>query len=378
MNVGLLIKKEGIKVTKQLPTLQVNLVAKNISDKLYHAFPEHGFNQQLLFSNISRLNMYLAEFPNNLSKAKYVSENNSIYIRSDVSLDSVDDLIIHECLHFLQEIKDDYGNLSKLGLASFGNKVSGVALNEAAVQLMAAEANKNSKDVVTYFNIQIPTITPSYYTLECALLNQMAYFTGTYPLYNSTLTGSNLFKNTFISKSNNNTFCTIQNNLDKLVDLEDLLCELTNDLQVANNNTKRIAQINKAILTKKNEIFNLFFKTQNIIMTTCFNYEFKYIRNINELIEFKDRLYKYQYIIGTNKDYTFYNDFYSYTMNKFDEKYKYFEKHSYMPLGNVNETAITLFSTKPGIFDFIKRFMNKFKKLNGIKQENTKREHFFK
>lgn len=372
MNVDLLIKREGIKVIKQLPTLQVNLVAKNIADKLYKAFPEHGFNQQILFTNISRLNMYIAEMPNSLSRAKYVSENNSIYFSSDISLDNIDDLVIHECLHFLQEIKNTNGKLVKLGLANFSGKVSGIALNEAAVQLMAAEANKNQIDTVTYFNIGLSTNTPSYYTLECALLSQMAYFTGTYPLYNSTLTGSNLFKNTFIAKSNKSTFYTIQHNLDKMVDLEDLLCEFINDLQSANNNTKKIAQINKAISNKKQEIFNLFFKTQNIIMTTCFDYEFKYIRNTDELVAFKDRLYNYQKIIGTNKDYTFYNDFYNYTMSKFDEKYAYFEKYSYMPLGSVNETAITLFNSKPSIFDFIRRFINKFKKLNGIKQEPIK------
>lgn len=371
MNVNSLIKREGIKVIKQLPTLQVNLVAKCIADKLYKAFPEHGFNRQLLFSNISRLNMYIAEMPNSLSRAKYVSENNSIYFSHDVVLEDIDDLVIHECLHFLQEVKDSSGNLVKLGLANFTGKVSGIALNEAAVQLMAAEANKNLIDTVTYFNIGLPTNTPSYYTLECALLSQMIYFTGTYPLYNSTLTGSNLFKNTFIAKSNKSTFYTIQRNLDKLVDLEDLLCELTNDLQVASNNTKKVAQINKAISDKKQEIFNLFFKTQNMIMTTCFNYEFKHIRNIDELIAFKDRLYNYQKIIGANKDYTFYNDFYYYTMAKFDEKYAYFEKHSYMPLGCVNETAIALFETKPSVFDFIRRFINKFRKLNGIRQEKT-------
>ena len=246
-------------------------------------------------------------------------------------------------------------------------------MNEAAVQLMAAEANGNEQDTVTYFNIELTTCSPSYYPLECVLVSQMAYFTGTYPLYESTLSGSSLFENTFIAKSSKSTFQTIRNNLDKLVDMEDVLYALTSDLQDSNNNSKKIAQINKAIADKKKDIFYMFFKIQNLIMTDCFNFEFKHIRNLDELYAFKDRLYDYQYIIGTNKDYTFYNDFYNYTMSKFQEKCAYFEKHDYIAAGSVNETALALFDTKPSIFDFIKIFINKFRKLNGLRQEPLKK-----
>ena len=371
MNIDSIIKKEGINVIEQLSTLQVNLVAKNIANKLCKAFPEHGFDPQLLFTNIARMNMYIAEMPNGLVRAKYVAENSSIYFNSDVSLDIIDDLVIHECLHFLQEIKDDSGKLVKLGLANFSGRVYGIALNEAAVQLMAAEANENENDTVTYFNIELPTNTPSYYTLECTLLAQMAFFTGTYPLYESTLTGSSLFENTFIAKSSKHTFNTITNNLDKLVALEDLVGALSNDLQYAtDDNPKKISQINKAIADKKQAIFNLFFKTQNMIMMSCFNYEFKYVRNIEELYAFKERLINYQNFIGKNINYKFYDDFYDYTMVKFEEKRAYFEKHDYViPFGKVNETAIALFETKPNLFELIKIFLNKFRKLNGIRQE---------
>lgn len=375
MNVESIIKREGITVLKALPTLQVNLFAKNIAEKLCNAFPEHNLNQQLIFTNIARLNMYIAKFPNSSSRAKYVSGNCSIYFSEDVSLDNINDVVIHECIHFLQEKKNSIGNLYKLGLSDFGSSVSGMALNEAAVQLMASEANSNPADLVTYFNISIKTNSPTYYTLECALLKQMSYFTGTYPLYNSTLASNDLFKNTFIAKSSKNTFYVIQRNLDRIVYLEDLLFALTNDLIASNNGTKKVGQIHNSISNKKQQIFNLFLKTQNIIMTSCFNYEFKHIRTIEELIKFKDRLYKYQNIIGITDGYTFYNDFYSYTMNKFSEKYSYLEKHQYVPLGSANETALALFENKPSVFDFIKKFINKFKKLNGLKQEELKKEH---
>jgi len=372
MNIDSIIKKEGINVIKQLPTLQVNLVAKSIAEKLSKAFPEHDLNKELLFSNISRLNMYIAEMPNNSVRAKYVSENSSIYFNQDVALDNIDDLIIHECLHYLQETKDDFGKLQKLGLANFSGKTSGIALNEAAVQLMAAEANNNEYDNVTYYNVELQTTTPSYYTLECALVSEMSYFTGLYPLYESTLTGSSLFENTFISKSSKSTFNTIKNNLDKLVEYQDILSALTYDLQTTNNNIKKISQINKAISIKKKEISNLFYKTQNIIMTECFNYEFKHIRNVEELSSFKERLQDFQNIIGSNSEYKYFDNFYNLAMSKFEEKCAYFQKHSYINFGEVQEKAIALIETKIGIIDFIKMFIKKIRKLNGLKQENIK------
>ena len=376
MDIDILIKKEGINVIKPLSTLQVNIVAKNIADKLCKAFPEHGFNYQILFSNISRLNMFLANMPDGSACAKYVSENNSIYFSPNVSFENIDDLEIHECLHFLQEVRDKKGNLKKLGLANFHKNVSGIALNEAAVQLMASEANNNKSENVTYYNIELNTNTPLYYTLECAIVSQMSYFTGTYPLYNSTLTGSNLFKNTFIEKSGSSTFYKIRKNLDKLISLQDMIYNLTNDLQNIGDNEKKISQISKTISDRKNDVYNLFFKMQNSIMTSCFDYEFRHIRNSEELNSFKYRLYNYQYYIGKNEKYTFYNEFYNHTMEKYEEKQKYFEKYGYIPLGEANETALTLLDNEPNIFDLIRRFINKIKKLNGIKQEKINSKEF--
>ena len=374
MNIDSILKREGINVVKQLPVLQTNLIANNIALKLCTAFPEHQFNKQLLFSSLARLNMYIAKMPFGSSCAKYVSENNSIYFSEDSSLDHIDDLVIHECIHFLQETKDASGKLLRLGLADFKDKVSGIALNEAAVQLMASEANGNALDTVTYYNITFPTISPMYYPLQCALVNQMAYFTGTYPLYHSTLAGNSVFKNTFIAKSSKSTFNTVQQNLDKLVYLEDLVCQLANDLMEANSNVQKVASITKSIENKKKEIFNLFLKTQNKIMTDCFNFEFRTIRNMAELINFKSRIYEYKNIIATTTGYTFYNDFYNYTMTKFEQKQKYFEQHGFILLGDVKETALALIEPEHSHLAFIKKFFIKLLKLNQLKQEKLHKE----
>ena len=49
-------------------------------------------------------------------------------------------MAMHECIHFIQEFRDTNNNLVKLGLYNPSSN-TGLAINEAAVQLMASEAN---------------------------------------------------------------------------------------------------------------------------------------------------------------------------------------------------------------------------------------------
>jgi len=368
MGLNATLKKEGISSIEQLPTLKINLISNNIATKLCTAFPEHGFDKATLFANLSRLTMYTADIPDSLCMAKYFSENNSIYFNKNLDLNDLDTIALHECIHYLQEEKNPFGKVHKLGLATFGKNPVGVALNEAAVQLMATDANKNKEDLVTYYNITLPSISPTYYALECVLLKQLAYFTGTYPLYHSTLFSNDIFKNTLINKTSKTLFNIIQSNFDKLVELEDSLNELTIMLQNSGDNLTPIKILNKRIELKKKEIFNLFLKTQNIIMTNCFNSEFKNIKSISELHTFKSRLYNYQHLIGIAPNYTFYKDFYYFTMNKLEEKEGYLQSHNYKSTATV---AMVLFETNEGMFHFIKTFFRKLFKLPNVNKEKV-------
>ena len=98
---------------------------------------------------------------------------------------------------------------------------------------MASEANMCPSTSETYYNVSLNTISPNYYPLECALVNQMAYFTGTYPLFHSTLNSNDVFKNTFILKSNKRAYNAIVKNLDLLLACENDLNYFANELQYA-------------------------------------------------------------------------------------------------------------------------------------------------
>jgi len=172
------LKKNGIEIIYQLDTLKTNSIAKKIATKLCDTFPEHNLDYNKLFIKLSRLSMYVARMPAGMSEATYYYKNSSIYFNSLLDLENnLDNFAIHECIHALQEVKDKNNNLSKLGLCAFeGFKVIGTALNEAAVQIMTSKVMQEENEIVTYYNVALPTISPNYYPLECNLVSQMAYF----------------------------------------------------------------------------------------------------------------------------------------------------------------------------------------------------------
>ena len=173
MGINSKLKKEGIKIVEKLDTLKVNTIAINVVNKLCSTFPEHGFDRSTLFEMISRISMYTAEMSADLSGAKFVFKNNSIYFNKKLSIEEMSTLAVHECIHCIQHayIKDKVS--SNLGLSNISSDY-GLAINEASVQLMASESNLSKMSEETYYGICIRTISPDYYPLECTLVNEIS------------------------------------------------------------------------------------------------------------------------------------------------------------------------------------------------------------
>lgn len=327
MSIDSVLRKEGIEDLKPLDTLTVNKIAKRIAKKLVNTFEEHNLNESDLFISISRLKMYFAKMPEDLSGAKYSYMNNAIYFNDKLKMKDIEESAIHECIHYLQEVKDEKGNLLRLGLCNYAEEgEKGLALNEAAVQLMAAEASGTPEDKVKYYELFLATKSPDYYPLECVLLNEMVYFTGTYPLYHSTLYSDDIFKKTFCSQYGKKTYDTVQKAINNILELESILNNESINLQYTDSEKKAI-QINKYIEECKKKIATAFLKTQDYIMKNCFNKDFEEIRTLEDLQEFKEHLYHFKDIIGFTADYNTYNNFYIQKMQAFEKKKEYIENY---------------------------------------------------
>ncbi len=364
MSTNSRLKKEGIEIVEQLDTLKVNTIAISIASKLCLAFPEHNLNKSELFTSLSRINMYIAKMPEDSAGAKYFYKNNSIYFNKEYDLDEMAKLAMHECIHYIQEFRDANNNLVKMGLYNCTFN-SGLGINEAAVQLMASEANMCPSTSETYYNVSLNTISPNYYPLECALVNQMAYFTGTYPLFHSTLNSNDVFKNTFILKSNKRAYNTIVKNIDLLLAYENDLNYFASELQYANK-VSEIKLLNKLIASKKDSITSIFFKTQNLIIESCFISEFNNIRNLEDVKEYKNKLYNFKNIMGSNENYTFYNEFYRKIMESLEKKKEQIEQFGEINLFETSENSLVLVDNTKLALSFVSTFFVKVKKLFGF------------
>lgn len=356
MSIETDLKKEGIVVIEPIDTLTVNTIAKSVAEKLVNRFSEQNLNYDDIFIKLSRLNMYVAKMPAGLSSAKYYYKNTSIYFNENINFANIDTYAMHECIHYLQELKDTKNNLIHLGLCDFSNsKLPGMALNEAAVQLMSSKCLNIRPDVVKYFDITLPTCSPSYYALECNLINQMAYITGDYCLYNSTLYSNNSFKNKFISLTSVKAFNSIQANMDKLLYLEDCLASLTIKLENVDDTDKKISKISEDITNLRNKIQDLFLKTQNLILISYFDANFKNITNLEQVENYRRKLYNYKDLIGTTANYTFFNDYYISKMAALELKCNLLENKLYE-----TDASLALVPIKNNIFS---NFINKVKKI---------------
>ena len=376
MSINSTLKKEGINVISQLNTMQVNSIASNISEKLSKAFPEHNIDKSDLFISIARLNMYIAEMPNDMAAAKYFYKNNSIYFSKDMNLEDLSTLAVHECLHFMQEVKNKYGRLLRLGLYTLDRSNSGIGLNEAAVQYMASIATDAPIDSVKYYNMEISTISPDYYPLQTALLNEMIYFTGTYPLYHSTLYSNDIFKNTFSAIAGYKTFAKIEKNFDLILEYESILSEETYKLSICSEELKsinKIKRINSKIADLKAIILEKTLETQNMILLNCFGNALNSIRNLEDIQKFEQDLYNFRHVIITTDNYNFYNDFYTDMLSKLEDKKEFILKYGNIlkmesltqELANINEVTYGV--------QFFRSF---FKKLTLLFEEKIREKDF--
>ena len=363
MSIDSTLKKEGINVIGELNTLDINKIASTISEKICKAFPEHNINQSDLFISIARLNMFIAEMPDSSSGAKYYYKNNSIYFNKDMDLDTLNTLSLHECIHFMQELRDKKGKVLRLGLYNLANRnKNGMALNEAAVQLMASIANSAKPDTVKYFNMEFTTESPDFYPIETALIKQMIYFTGSYPLFHSTLYSNDVFKNTFISKSSASTYNKIEYNFDLLLHYQEELALTSYKLSTLpdTNTLSKIKRLNEKAILLKEVILNKTIEIQNIILKDCFDKEFSLIKNAEDIKNFQRHLYNFNVVrISSNTD-NFYTEYYREMMEKLEDKKEFIKKYGELTYFEASSTTdLSCLETDTYGFHFLKTLFSK-------------------
>lgn len=357
------LRKDGITVIKPLDTLSITLISKFVAEKLSSSFPFYNLKYNDLFIKISRISMYIADIPEGFSEASYFYKNSSIYFKCGLSLEEMQKFAVHEFIHHMQELKDNKNILYRLGLCDFtGFKVYGMALNEGAVQLISSKALKNTEDSVKYYGIEFSTTSPNYYPIICNLVKQMAYVTGEDVLFDSTLYSNDKFKNSFIKLCGEKEFYKCQDNLDIILKAEEKISSTNLKLQNETLPDRIIAKYAKEIYNLKKLITTTFINTQNLIFTSYFTNMLNSIYSVQDIEDFRKKLYNYRDLLGTTENYYYFNDFYINMMVNLDAKYEFIIGNNY------------LVEYKPS---FIEILISKLLKVFGLNAQEYERESKF-
>ena len=345
MNIEKQLKKDGIITTEKVDTETVLNITNSISQKIVSTFPSFNLNPDEIFSKLFTLNMYKATMPEGMQEASYCYKNSSIYFNSHISNEDLEEFAIHECLHFLQEIKDDNNHLKRMGLAIYSKSKSiGTGLNEACVQYITSKIIGIKPDFEKYYNISLYTPSPSYYPLECSLLNELIFFIGEDKLFQSTYFSTDDFKNEIINRTSESNYKTITNGFDKILKLEEKIIVLNN------KNSSKIQSKKEKL---RESIKSTYIKLQNLIIKDFFDFDFKQINNLEELETYRRRLTKFDKYIGHVENDSFFNNYQTEMMNKLEHKSNILEN------GGIETAPVLKTFSIINIFSKIKQLLHK-------------------
>lgn len=342
------LKREGIEVIYELDKNIVKSIVTNIAHKLVTTFSDFYLDEDVIITKLLKLKMYKAKMREGMAEANYFYKNTSIYFNEHILDEDLEEFAIHECLHYFQEVKD--GNkLLRMGL-------HGEGLNEAAVQYISSKIIGVKPDFETYYGITFYTPSPSYYPLECALLNQIIYFTGEEILFKSTLFSNSDFENCIIKQISKNIYLQIQSAFDNILKLEENIVKINNKIDLLEDGDPKFALLIEKSDKYKEKISSTFIKTQNLIIQRFFDYKFSQITDLEELDIFRRKIDKFKNIIGTVPNYDFFDNYYLETMNKLEHKCNILENGG-------TETALES-KSKNNLLNIFSKFKKLFTKKN--------------
>ena len=138
------LKRYNIKPIRKLNNEEIEYIAETATRKMETMIPE--FSGANMYEKLKNANIYLADIPEKYTKVNYIVSTNSIYIRGEENIKKIDEIMFHEIFHYIQCVKDNQGEgmPERMGLCRFKEyRIKGLALNEAAIQLIISMLFEN-------------------------------------------------------------------------------------------------------------------------------------------------------------------------------------------------------------------------------------------
>lgn len=301
-------KLNGIRNAVEISAKDRHTISKKAIDLIYPVVSEFNISKEMLFNSLGKSNMYLADF-DDMSMGKYDYTTNSIYFSNELDITNLDSSVIHEILHFFQAELTENNFLVRMGLfepSKLFRSEKGLGLNEASVQYLSSIIAKEVPDHVRYYELELVTPSSNYYPLETAIVRQMCFFTGTYPLFFSTLFSTDLFEKTFKTITSEDNYNYIEKKLTEIVHLQEKLSNIYSHIHTHNQaESKKISVLNN-ITNLKNKLRETVLDVQKIIYTSAFANELDKVETVQDIVNIQTLISNFEnYIISYENDYSF-------------------------------------------------------------------------
>ena len=344
MNAEKKLEKLGITTTREFTQREVRYIAEEVTELLVKAFPvlEDDYNNLLI--RLLNCKMYFANIneSKSISNVNYIYENRSIYFDEKINLDNISDKIIHECIHYIQDIRNEKGKLKKMGLCGFEElSTYGLGINEATVQYMASKSIGNSLTITKRAGIILKTISPNYYPFLTNLISQVIYLMGEDSIVKGTINCDGKFEDEFL-----NTFeeraSTIIKMFDRIIDL---------------NNKKNETNRENDIELLNNELIDIYLETQSTIMKTYFDKICNRLITMEEVDFYIEKFLNYKPLLGIVEETRFslndeYEQYKEQILKKFDKRILEISKES------SKNTLSIIYNNR--LFRFFKKILSYF------------------
>lgn len=273
----------GIEPIKKIEEKDIVELIKNVSTILIEAYPNCNLSYINIYKILLETPMYYAKIPNGMAKVNYYYKNSSLYFKENIDLSNIDEYLLHEIIHKLQEKRDKHGNLVRIGICEVNIlNVKGMGINEGAIQHIISKALNNDEKEINIYGIELKSRS-NYYPLLSNLIKQLELLLGEKKLIESTLIGNEEFKIQIIDNLGFGEYKKIEKNMN---------------------------QILKNAISKNFEVIkDIYIETQNIIFTSFFNNIIKRVQSTDEIEEINEKILLYEDVIGTTENYSEFDEF---------------------------------------------------------------------
>ncbi len=288
------LKRYNIKPIRELTKEEIQFIATEITKKMEKMLLDAEFDGNHIYDSILNAKMMLADIPEKFTDVNYLFSTNTIYIRGEENISKIDPVLLHEIFHYIQCNQDNNfeGELEQMGLCKFhAYKISGLAINEAAIQLIISIVFGNEQKKTNYWGLTIESIENNYYPLLCALLQQITYILGYKELLESMLKNTDSFKDAFENLAGKRAYDFLRDSFDTMMQSRDKISEIKRTIDTVPDRKKKILERQISIYIK--EIQNRFIGVQRLCYTEYFKPLFKKCKNKEDLEDLEEKIEEY-------------------------------------------------------------------------------------